>query len=81
MKNRFSYTQAMVMFSILYHWLGENTFNQLIGCFYKQYYESGAFTKTFTDYCIKYGKEKWLKVFFDDWTYSVGYITCQRLAY
>ena len=70
----YSYTHAMIMFSVLYHWLGENEFNKLIGGFYKEYYYAGASTKMFTDYFIEYGNENGLKSFFDDWMYTTEYI-------
>jgi len=70
----FSYTQAMIMFSTLYYWLGEDTFNKLIGGFYEQYYKTGASTRAFTEYCIKHCKEKQIKTFFDNWMYTTDYI-------
>ncbi len=68
-----SYTHGAILFATLYYWLGEETFNKLVGGFYQQYYDSGASTKAFTDYCIEHGKHKQLKAFFDDWMYSTSY--------
>ncbi len=70
----FSYTQAMIMFSVLYYWLGDENFNNLIGGFYKNYYKTGASTRTFTEYCIKHGKDKRLEGFFEEWIYTTRYI-------
>ena len=75
----FSYTRGAILFSILYCWLGEETFNNLVGGFRRHYYESGASTETFTDYRVRRGKNKRLKIFFDDWPYTTGYTKYLRL--
>ena len=69
----FSYTQGMIMFSTLYSWLGEETFNNVIRSFYEKFYEKGASTKDFTDLWSKTGKQKNIKVFFEDWMYTTHY--------
>lgn len=69
----YSYMQPMILFSVMYHWLGDETFNKLMGGFYQEHYKNGASTKTFTDYCIKQGKQKQLKTFFNDWIYTTKY--------
>ena len=69
----YSYTHGAILFATLYYWLGDETFNKLVGGFYQQYYKNGASTKMFTDYCIKHSKNKQLKALFDDWLYTTGY--------
>jgi aminopeptidase N len=69
----FSYTQGMIMFSILYSWLGEETFNKVIRNFYRDFYETGASIKDFTDLWCKVGKPKNIKAFFEDWMYTTRY--------
>lgn len=69
----YSYSQAMLMFSVLYYWLGEENFNQVIGGFYQKYYKSGATTSDFTIYCEKSIPSSKLKIFFSDWVYGTGY--------
>jgi len=68
-----SYTHGAIIFAILYYWLEEETFNNLIGGFYQQHYSITSSTRMFTNYCIKHGKRKQLETFFDDWIYTTGY--------
>ena len=70
---RHSYTQPMVMFAVMYYWLGEETFNHLMGGFYQEYQASGASTRDFTNYCIEKADVEKLKEFFDDWVYTTNY--------
>lgn len=70
---RHSYTQPMVMFTVLHYWLGEETFNTLLGGFYQEYHAIGASTRDFTNYCIAISGVEKLKVFFDDWVYTTNY--------
>ncbi len=70
---RHSYTQPMVMFTVLHYWLGEETFNTLLGGFYQEHHATGASTKDFTNYCIAISGVEKLKVFFDDWVYTTNY--------
>jgi len=70
---RHSYTQPMVMFALLYYWLGEETFNTLLGGFYQDYHATGASTRDFTNYCIDISGVEKLKEFFDDWFYTTNY--------
>jgi hypothetical protein len=69
----YSYHQPTLMFSLLYHWLGEDRFHQAVGGFYQQYHETGASTRDFTDYWEHLFPEKPLHGFFNDWVYTTGY--------
>lgn len=69
----YSYRQGLIMFSVLYYWLGEDKFNQAIGGFYQKYYKTGASTKDFTDYWEKLFPDKHLNTFFNDWMYDTKY--------
>jgi hypothetical protein len=71
----YSYTQAMVMFSVLYYWLGEESFNQAISGFYQKYYKAGTTTRDFTNYWEKSMPSERLKNFFNDWVYGTEYTT------
>jgi len=71
----YSYTQAMLMFSVLYYWLGEENFNQAVGGFYKNYYKTGATTKDFTKNWRKSIQTEQLNNFFNDWVYGTKYTT------
>lgn len=68
-----SYTYGALFFATLYYWLGEEAFHKMIGGFYQQYYKSGAFTRTFTDYCIRHENNKRLQAFFEDWMYTANF--------
>ena len=68
-----SYTCGALFFATLYYWLGEDAFHKMIGGFYRQYAKSGASTRTFTDYCIKHGKNERLQAFFEDWMYTASF--------
>lgn len=68
-----SYTQPMIMFSVLYFWLGEDLFNKAIGEFYQKYSSSGATTKDFTDYFLKIADNNNLNKFFNDWVFTSDY--------
>lgn len=69
----YSYVQGMIMFSILYYWLGEDKFNQTIRYFYETYYSREASTVQFTDAWYKITKNKRVKDFFNDWVYTTDY--------
>lgn len=68
-----SYTYGAMFFATLYCWPGEETFHKIIGGFYRQYYKSGASTRTFTDYCICHGKNERLQAFSEDWMYTANF--------
>lgn len=63
----------MVMFTILYYWVGEEKFNQTIGEFYQTYHSTGASTKNFTDFWRKTTGSTYIQTFFEDWMYGVNY--------
>ena len=69
----YSYYQPMLMFTVLYYWFGEEVFHNVIGGFYKEYYDTGASTKDFTEYWEKITQSKHIQSFFDDWVYSTNY--------
>ncbi len=69
----YSYTQGMVMFSVLYYWIGESDFNQVIKEFYQQYYSTGASTSDFLKLWVKTIPNENLNQFFDDWIYGTKY--------
>ena len=71
----YSYRQAMLMFSVLYYWLGEENFNQAVSGFYQNYYKTGATTKDFTNYWEKSFPTEQLNNFFNDWVYGTKYTT------
>ncbi|MFO7999400.1 MAG: hypothetical protein R6U86_10525 [Bacteroidales bacterium] len=69
----YSYRQPTLMFSLLYHWLGEEKFHQAVGGFYQQYQATGASTRDFTDYWERLFPGKPLRGFFKDWVYTTAY--------
>lgn len=69
----YSYSLGMVMFTILYYWVGEEKFNQTIGEFYQTYHSTGASTKNFTDFWRKTTGSTYIQTFFEDWMYGVNY--------
>ena len=69
----YSYTQGMLMFSVLYYWVGESNFNQVIKNFYQHYYSTGASTLDFTKLWEKSIPNENLNQFFDDWMYGTKY--------
>ncbi|MDR2069051.1 MAG: hypothetical protein LBP71_04195 [Spirochaetaceae bacterium] len=70
----YSYIQGMVMFTVLYYWLGQEEFNGVIGGFYREYHDREAVTNDFTSYWIRNSAvpEK-VQAFFDDWVYTTNY--------
>ncbi len=72
-KAGYSYTQGMVMFTVLSKWLGQEKFNLAIRSFYDKYHSTGATTKDFTKLWEKTLNIKGLKEFFDDWVYTANY--------
>jgi hypothetical protein len=68
-----SYVQPMVMFTVLYYWLGEEVFHRAIGGFYQQYIETGASTKDFINYWKQMAPSKSLDTFFEDWIYTTRF--------
>ncbi len=69
----YSYTQPMLMFSLLYDWLGAEVFHQAVGGFYQQYQATGASTCDFTDYWERLVPDEPLARFFNDWVYTTAY--------
>ena len=65
-----SYVQPMVMFSVLYYWVGEEVFHNTIGGFYQEYIETGASTKDFINYWKLMAASVNLNGFFEDWIYT-----------
>jgi len=74
-KSNYSYDQGLVMFAVLYKWLGQEKFNLAIRSFYEKYHNSGATTKDFTNLWEKTLKIKGLEEFFNDWVYTTNYTT------
>ena len=72
-KTFYSYNQGMVMFTVLFKWLGKEKFDLAVRSFYEKYYSTGATTKDFTDLWVKETKTKGLKEFFNDWIYTTNY--------
>jgi hypothetical protein len=68
-----SYVQPMVMFTVLYYWLGEEVFHRAIGGFYQQYIETDASTKDFINYWKQMAPSKSLDTFFEDWIYTTRF--------
>ena len=68
-----SYVQPMVMFTVLYYWLGEEVFNDAIGGFYRQYMESGASTRDFVNCWKQSAPSTNLEPFFNDWIYTTRF--------
>ncbi|TVQ87464.1 MAG: hypothetical protein EA393_10645 [Bacteroidetes bacterium] len=68
-----SYVQPMVMFTVLYYWLGEEVFHRAIGGFYQQYIETGASTKDFINYWKLMAPSVNLDGFFEDWIYTTRF--------
>lgn len=69
----YSYSQGMLLFTILYYWLGEENFNKAIATFYDKYYHSGATTKDLVDCFKKVMRGKRIENFFNDWMYTTDY--------
>lgn len=74
-KTAYSYNQGMVMFTVLYKWLGKEKFNLAIRSFYEKYHNTGATTNEFTNLWEKTLRTKELKEFFNDWIYTTNYIS------
>lgn len=74
----YSYDQGLVMFAILYYWLGEDTFNKAIGGFYQHYWSREASTADFIDFWQKTVKAEQLRTFFNDWVYTTDYLKLMR---
>ncbi|MFW6275285.1 MAG: M1 family aminopeptidase [bacterium] len=72
-KTNYSYKQGMVMFTVLYKWLGKENFDWVIRSFYEQYHNTGATTIDFTQLWEKTLNIKGLRDFFDDWMYTTEY--------
>jgi len=72
-KTNYSYNQGMVMFTVLYKWLGKEKFDLAIRSFYGQYQNTGATTNDFTNFWEKTLKTKGLREFFNDWIYTTNY--------
>jgi aminopeptidase N len=72
-KAGYSYSQGMVMFTVLFKWLGQEKFNMAIRSFYDKYHSTGATTKDFTKLWEETLPTKGLKEFFDDWVYTTNY--------
>jgi len=72
-KSGYSYSQGMVMFTVLFKWLGQEKFNMAIRSFYDKYHSTGATTKDFTKLWEETLPTKGLKEFFDDWVYTTNY--------
>ncbi len=70
---RYSYIQPMLMFAVLYHWFGEDTFHSAVGGFYQEYHATRASTRDFTDYWVALTQNDAVSDFFDDWVYGTGY--------
>lgn len=77
-KTGYSYNQGMVMFTVLYKWLGKEKFDLAVCSFYEEYHNTGATTKDFTNLWEKITKTKDLKEFFDDWIYTTNYTSFIR---
>ncbi len=65
-----SYVQPMVMFSVLYYWVGEDVFHSTMGGFYQHYIDTGASTLDFVNYWKQKAPSLPLDTFFNDWIYT-----------
>lgn len=68
-----SYVQPMVMFTVLYYWLGEEVFHQTLAGFYQQYINTGASTLDFVSYWEQEAPSTNLEPFFNDWIYTTRF--------
>ena len=67
-----SYSMGMILFQVLYNLVGEQEFNEIIGSFYQEYYQSGATTEEFVQH-VKRISDIDLTKFFDDWVFGTHY--------
>ena len=70
----YSYRLGMIMFAILYDWLGESTFNEAIATFYQQHYGRTASTEEYVSNWKRIAPEKNIDHFFRDWMFTTGYM-------
>jgi hypothetical protein len=68
-----SYRQPMVMFSVLYYWLGDETFHRAIKDFYVQYNDNGASTRDFVNHWKQMAPSAPLEEFFNDWIFTTRF--------
>ncbi|TVQ07369.1 MAG: hypothetical protein EA361_18470 [Bacteroidetes bacterium] len=68
-----SYVQPMVLFSVLYYWLGEEVFHQTLAGFYQQHINTGASTLDFVNYWKQMSPSIPLDTFFEDWMYTTRF--------
>jgi hypothetical protein len=68
----FSYRVGMLGFGVLYHRVGQETFNRIIGGFFQQYRTTGASTDQFIEWAKQTASAD-LESFFDDWFYTTGF--------
>jgi hypothetical protein len=68
-----SYTQPMVMFSLLYYWVGAEVFHNTMGGFYQEYLMTGASTAGFVSYWKQNAPSYPLDAFFNDWIYTARF--------
>jgi len=68
-----SYIQPMVMFSLLYYWVGEEVFHNTMGGFYQEYIMTGASTGDFVSYWKQKVPSYPLDSFFNDWIYTARF--------
>ncbi|UCG88561.1 MAG: hypothetical protein JSW71_08475 [Gemmatimonadota bacterium] len=67
-----SYRVGMLMFGALYHLIGQDGLNQLVGGFYQEHYAAGASTADFVARAKTVAPVD-LDRFFEDWLYGTGY--------
>ncbi len=67
-----SYRVGMLMFGVLYHLIGQDGFNQLVGGFYQEHHATGAAT---ADFVVRANAVAPLDLdhFLQDWLYGTGY--------
>jgi aminopeptidase N len=67
-----SYRVGMLMFGVLYHLVGPEEFNRVVGGFFQQYHASGASTERFVAYANEVTRID-LEPFFSDWLFTTDY--------
>jgi len=67
-----SYRVGMLMFGVLYHLIGQEGLNTLVGGFYQERHDAGASTQDFVARAKGVSPVN-LDRFFEDWLYGTGY--------
>jgi aminopeptidase N len=67
-----SYSVGMLMFGVLYHLVGAEEFNAVVGGFFQRYHESGATTEQFVTHANEVTQTD-LEPLFRDWLFTTDY--------